>query len=92
MKKNVELKNYEIILFPLISEKSVGMIDSQNKLTFVVNKAATSTAVKKAIEELYKIKVEDIKISNDLKGRKKAIVRIDKKFKAEEIATKLGII
>ncbi len=87
-----KLENYDVIIHPLISEKCVGMIESQNKISFVVNNKATKSDVKKAVEEMYKIKVQEVKIVNDLKGRKKAIVRLDKKFKAEEVATKLGVI
>lgn len=82
----------EVILFPLISEKAVNMIEAENKLCFVVNKKATKTDVKKAVEEAYAIKVDSVNVLLDRKGRKKAIVKVNKQFKADEIATKLGVI
>lgn len=82
----------EILLFPLISEKAVNMIEAENKLCFVVNKKATKADVRKAVEEGYSIKVDGVRVVNDRKGRKKAIVKVNKKFKADEVATKLGVI
>ena len=82
----------EVIIYPLVSEKAVGAIESQNKISFIVNKKASKTDVKNAVEQLYSVKVESVKTMNDMQGRKKAIVRLDKKFKAQELATKLGVV
>jgi len=82
----------EVILFPLITEKAVNMIEAENKLCFVVSKKATKPDVKKAVEEAYAVKVDSVTILLDRKGRKKAVVKINKEFKADEIATKLGVI
>ncbi len=82
----------EVLLFPLITEKAVNMIESENKICFVVNKKSGKKDVKNAVETLYNVKVDSVKILNDLKGRKKAIVKINKKFKADELATKLGVL
>lgn len=83
---------HEVIIYPLITEKAVNLIEAENKLCFVVAKKATKATVKQAIEREYSIKVDSIKVLNDRKGRKKAIIKVNKKFKADEIATKLGII
>ncbi|HZX20642.1 MAG TPA: 50S ribosomal protein L23 [archaeon] len=87
-----EMHALHMIKFPLITEKAVGMIDSQNKLTFIVDRNATKHSVKKSVEDAYKVKVKKVNIIKDMKARKKAIVTIDKKFKADDIATKLGVI
>ncbi|MBS3057527.1 MAG: 50S ribosomal protein L23 [Candidatus Diapherotrites archaeon] len=87
-----ELKNFEIIKFALISEKAVNMIERENKLTFIVNQNADKPSIKKAIEEMHKVKVDNVKIIRDRKGRKKAIVKIGKGFKASDVATRLGVI
>ncbi|MDO8627541.1 MAG: 50S ribosomal protein L23, partial [Candidatus Diapherotrites archaeon] len=68
----VLMKDYEILIHPLISEKAVNMIETQNKLTFVVNKASSKKDVKKAVEQLYAVKVTGIQTLLDMKGRKKA--------------------
>lgn len=86
------LKYREVILFPLITEKTVNMIEAENKLCFVVSNKATKADVKNAVEEAYAIKVDSVNVLLDRKGRKKAIVKVNKEFKADEIATKLGVI
>jgi len=87
-----EIKNLTIIKYPLITEKAVNMIEAENKLTFVVGRKTTKDTVKKSIEDLYNVKVDSVNIINDMKARKKAIVTINKKYKADNIATKLGVI
>ncbi|MDP6671150.1 MAG: 50S ribosomal protein L23 [archaeon] len=89
---NKELEIYEIILFPLITEKAVNMIETENKLCFVVNEKANKAKVKEAVEKNYSVEVDNVNILNDRKGRKKAIVKINEKFKADELATKLGVL
>lgn len=80
------------INYPVISEKAVNMIETQNKITFIVTKDATKPEVKKAVEDRYKVKVEKVNILKDMKGRKKAIVKLTKEFKASELASKIGMI
>lgn len=82
----------ETIQFPLITEKAVNMIEAENKLTFIVSKNATKKGIKESVEKDYAVKVDSVRVILDRKGRKKAIVKINKEFKADEIATKLGII
>ena len=88
-----EKKEYhEVILYPLITEKAVNMIEAENKLCFIVNRKATKAEVKEAVEGAYEIKIDSVKVLNDRKGRKKAVVKVNKQFKADDIATKLGVI
>jgi len=48
------MKTGEIIKYPLSSEKSVRLMEAENKLLFVVDRHATRQQVKEAIEELFK--------------------------------------
>ena len=86
------LKPFEVIRFPLITEKAVGIIEKENKLSFIVNQRASKADIKSAVEKLYKVKVDRVRTIKDLKGRKKAIVQINKEFKAQDIAMRLGVI
>jgi ribosomal protein L23 len=92
IKPEQALKAFDIVLFPLITEKAVNAIEAENKITFVVNKASTRTEVRQAIEKLYEVKVDYVNTIKDMKGRKKAIVQINKAFKASDLAMKLGVI
>jgi large subunit ribosomal protein L23 len=80
------------IEYPLITEKSVGLIEKENKLVFVVDKSATKHDIKKAVEELYGVKVAAVNTMISMKGRKKAYVKLKPEFKASDIATKLKVL
>ncbi len=80
------------IKFPLVTEKAVNMIEAENKIVFVVDKSADKPGIRKAIEDLYKVKVKKVNILRDMKARKRAIVTLAKEFKASDLATKLGVI
>ena len=82
----------ELFMHPLISEKAIGMIEKENKISFIVRKYATKASVKDAFEKLYGANVKKVNIIKDMKGRKKAIVKVSKEVKADTIATKLGMI
>lgn len=88
----MSLKEYEIVIHPLISEKAVNMIEAENKICFIVNEKANKKEVKENLEKTYKVKIDNVRIIRDRKGRKKAIVKINKEFKAGDIAIKLGVL
>ena len=54
---------HDIIIRPVLSEKSYADI-ANKKYTFEVAKSANKTQVKKAIEEIFKVKVDSVNISN----------------------------
>ncbi|MCF7926407.1 MAG: 50S ribosomal protein L23 [Candidatus Izimaplasma sp.] len=47
----------EIIKHPIITEKSMLQVEEQNKYTFNVDKRANKIEIKKAVEELFDVKV-----------------------------------
>ncbi len=81
----------EIILHPDITEKAMKLIETENRLTFVVNRKAGKRDIKRAVEKLYEVRVESINTLVTTKGLKKAYVRLTPDFKAEDVATKMGI-
>ena len=80
------------IKYPLLSEKSVNLIEKENKLIFVVEKNATKQEIKKDIKELYNLEVAEVRTLNNMKGEKQAFVKFKKENAASELATKLNII
>lgn len=88
----MELDDFGYIKFPLMTEKAINLIEKENKLSFIATPQATKTDIKKLIEKVYKVKVTSVNVLNDMKGRKKVTVKLDKKYKAEELAAKLGVI
>ena len=85
------MKTGEIIKYPLSSEKSVRLMEAENKLLFVVDRHATRQQVKEAIEELFKVKVTGVNIMID-GSTKKAYVKLSSETPAIDIATQLGLV
>jgi len=81
-----------VIKHPSSTEKSIRLMESENKLIFIVEKKATKAEIKKAIEETYKVKVVDVKTFVDKKGNKKAFIRFSDETPAIDIATQLGLM
>ncbi len=76
---------------PIVTEKAVMMIEAQNILTFETGKDKTKTEIKKEIEELFDVKVE--KVRSLIRRNKKCVyVKLNKKFPAIDVATKLGLM
>lgn len=83
---------YEVILYPLMTESASLMVEKENKLVFIVNMKAAKIDVKRAVEELYGVKVDKVNVVITSDGRKKAFVKLSPEFKATDVAIKLGII
>jgi len=65
----------QIIRRPLVTEKSTMMRDAgHNILAFEVDTKANKIQVKKAIEELFKVKVEEVRLFN-VRGKIKRMGR-----------------
>jgi len=76
---------------PLVTEKAVMMIETNNLLTFKTDKEKNKDEIKKEIENLFDVKVE--KVRTQVRGNKKfAYVKLKKEFPAIDVATKLGLI
>ncbi|MCM8803928.1 MAG: 50S ribosomal protein L23 [Candidatus Omnitrophica bacterium] len=54
---------YKIIKHPIVTEKATNLT-KENKYVFCVDKKANKHQIKKAIEELYKVKVEKVFVVN----------------------------
>ncbi len=75
-----------------MTEKSMMVVEKENKIVFIVERSATKKDIKEAVEKEFNVKVESVKTLIDQKGRKKAIVKLKKEYPAVEIATRLGMI
>ena len=80
------------VIYPLLSEKAVGLIEKQNKIVFIVDSSTTKADIKKAMEDLYKVKVAQVNTLNSMKGKKKAYIQLKPEFKATDLAAKLKIL
>jgi large subunit ribosomal protein L23 len=55
---------HTVIRKPLITEKGLGVKDTEGTLVFEVDPRATKTEVKQAVEALFKVKVAAVRTSN----------------------------
>lgn len=83
---------FNVIKFVLMTEKSVRMVETQNKLVFIVKRDAARDEIKKAVQHAFNSPVFNVKTVIDQAGRKKAFVRFANDGAAGDIAIKLGII
>jgi large subunit ribosomal protein L23 len=86
------MEPYTVIKYPLSTEKGVRLMEAENKLIFNVDDNATKRDVKKAIEIMFKCKVEKVNLIRTMRGKKRAYVSFSKDKPAIDIATDLGLI
>ena len=60
----------DVLLAPVISEKSYGLLD-ENKYTFVVRPDANKTQIKIAVEQVFNVRVLDVNTLNRPGKRKR---------------------
>jgi large subunit ribosomal protein L23 len=82
----------EVIFYPLMTESASLMVEKDNKLIFIVNLKAGKSDVKRAVEQLYDVKVNKVTMLITPQGEKKAFVKLNPEYKASDVAIKLGIL
>ncbi len=55
---------YQIIRRPVITEKGLGVKETQGTLVFQVNSQATKTEIKEAVQTIFKVKVDSVRTAN----------------------------
>lgn len=65
---------YQIILRPLVSEKSTALKEKNREVCFEVDPSANKAEIKKAVEKLFKVKVEHVRVIS-LKGKTRRVGR-----------------
>ncbi len=83
---------HKIIKHPLASEKAIRLMESENKLIFVVDLKSKKPEIKKAIEQTFKIKIDKVNTLVTPKGQKRAYVKLSSETSALDIATDLGLM
>ena len=83
-------KDFNVIVKPLITEKTMSLMQNENKVTVKVLDSANKTEIKLAFERIFQVKVTDVKVLNQrakettrgtryqghISGFKKAVVTI----------------
>ncbi|MBI4181886.1 MAG: 50S ribosomal protein L23 [Candidatus Aenigmarchaeota archaeon] len=90
--KGKDYNPWVILRYPHLAEKSMGLVESQNTLTFIVDRRATKRTVAEAVAKGFSVEVRAVRITTTQKGVKKAYVQLGPKHSAADIATRLGMI
>ena len=56
--------DYDVIIEPVLTEKTMALMQEQNKVTVKVSKKANRAEVKKAFQNIFGVKVDDVNIIN----------------------------
>ncbi len=82
----------EVVRYPLLSEDAVTLLEAENKITFIVDIHSDKNDIKRAVEQLYEVRVEQVRTLITPEGDKKAFVKLTPDFKASDLAVRLGIL
>ncbi|MCD6292751.1 MAG: 50S ribosomal protein L23 [Deltaproteobacteria bacterium] len=63
---------YDIIRYPILTEKSMLAYQMAHQCTFTVDRMANKVEIRKAVESLFKVKVDDVQTIRT-KGKKKRV-------------------
>ncbi len=83
---------WKVLIYPHLAEKSMNMVEFENKLTFIVRRTATKKDIKEAVENLFDVKVLKVQTETTTKGTKKAYAKLSPETPASEIAARLGMV
>ncbi|MBN1521674.1 MAG: 50S ribosomal protein L23 [Candidatus Aureabacteria bacterium] len=72
MKKNM----YDIIMNPVISEKSTALSEKQGKYVFCVEKKANKIQIRRAVEKIFNVNVTSVNTMN-YRGKRKRVRRAE---------------
>lgn len=83
------IESFDVLVAPIVTEKTMKMQQESNKITLKVKNTANKAQIKLAVEQIFNVKVVDVKIINVLprakrvgryegkvSGYKKAIISI----------------
>ena len=70
-----QLRLMQVLLAPVISEKSTFVADKHNQVAFRVAQDATKPEIKAAVEFMFKVQVESVTVSN-VRGKGKRFGRL----------------
>ena len=83
------LTHQDVVLRPVVTEKTLAQADRNNTYTFVVHEASNKIQIRNAIERIFKVEVEDVRTQRYIGKRrrvgryvgttgswKKAVVRV----------------
>ena len=74
----MKMTSYDIIRKPVITEKTMNDM-AENKYTFIVDINSNKSQIKRAVEEVFNVKVADVKTSRTMGKTKRMGVHVGKR-------------
>jgi large subunit ribosomal protein L23 len=68
------MRAFDVLIAPLVTEKGTSLSESSNQVIFKVRRQATKTAIRQAVEELFKVNVIAVRTCNFL-GKQRRVGR-----------------
>lgn len=84
----MKLTNYDIIRRPVVTEKSMASM-SEKKYTFIVDIHANKSMIKRAVEDVFGVKVEEVKTARYIGKTKRVGVHVGKRADYKKAVIKL---
>jgi len=81
---------YAIVLYPFVTEKSMSHMENNNALEFVVKRNANKAIIKKAVEQMFAVKVKTVNTRITKRGKHATVVFMPE-YKAEDIGMRVGV-
>jgi large subunit ribosomal protein L23 len=76
----------------VITEKTLRLAERENKITVIVDRAATKKQIADEIQRLYNVKVEKVNTLISPRGEKKAYVKLSTEHSAMDLLSRLGVL
>jgi large subunit ribosomal protein L23 len=74
-------EGYDVLVRPVVTEKSTGQIEETNVYTFIVNKAANKHEIARAVEKMWDVTVKDVRTMRYAgKAKRSVLGRIHKSW------------
>jgi len=81
---------HSVLLHPMVTEKTMSLMDRNNSLEFLVRRTANKAQVKEAVEVLFDCKVDAVN-TRITKDGKRAVVKFAEGTSAEDIGMRIGV-
>jgi large subunit ribosomal protein L23Ae len=91
-KESIRKRYLKVIKCPDISESSLKKVASANTLVFRVNPKSNKIEIKHALKKLFKGRILKINTLINLKGNKKAFIKLSQDCDALDVSNKLGFL
>ena len=80
MNQQLQMQLMDVLLAPHVTEKSTIATEQSNQYVFKVRAEADKSAIKKAVEMLFSVKVSAVQVAN-MKGKSKRFSNVEGKRK-----------